>query len=135
MVTHIVGPVLKSCSFPAVYTPSGNNHLELGSGGGKPGISIYTVFQQSQCEVSEFHCPVLSLYEDYSELGELSPRSLVCEDGASRTVKEERKRTSKELRELWHKAILQQILLLRMEKENQKLQGKYIITSSVIYCC
>ncbi|KAG7268084.1 hypothetical protein CRUP_027562 [Coryphaenoides rupestris] len=35
----------------------------------------------------------------------------------------ERKRKSgEELRELWRKAILQQILLLRMEKENQKLQ-------------
>ncbi|KAM3864861.1 TBC1 domain family member 1 [Diretmus argenteus] len=39
-------------------------------------------------------------------------------------VPEERKRKSKEeLRELWRKAILQQILLLRMEKENQKLQA------------
>ncbi|KAJ6655391.1 hypothetical protein lerEdw1_005449 [Lerista edwardsae] len=63
---------------------------------------------------------------EYSELGELPPRSPfqpVCENGPFRTVKEERKRTSKELRELWQKAILQQILLLRMEKENQKLQG------------
>lgn len=61
-------------------------------------------------------------------MGELPPRSPlqpVCEDGSFRTIKEERRRTPKELRELWQKAILQQILLLRMEKENQKLQGKY----------
>ncbi|RXM37167.1 TBC1 domain family member 1 [Acipenser ruthenus] len=38
-------------------------------------------------------------------------------------VVEERKKTQHELRELWRKAILQQILLLRMEKENQKLQA------------
>ncbi|KAM5340113.1 TBC1 domain family member 1 isoform 2-T3 [Glossophaga mutica] len=67
-----------------------------------------------------------SRYEDYSELGELPPRSpleAVCEDGPFGPVPEEKKRTSRELRELWQKAILQQILLLRMEKENQKLQA------------
>ncbi|XP_010623383.1 TBC1 domain family member 1 isoform X2 [Fukomys damarensis] len=65
-------------------------------------------------------------YEDYSEIGELPPRSPlepVCEDGPFGPVLEEKKRTSRELRELWRKAILQQILLLRMEKENQKLQA------------
>ncbi|XP_023080406.1 TBC1 domain family member 1 isoform X6 [Piliocolobus tephrosceles] len=63
---------------------------------------------------------------DYSELGELPPRSPlepVCEDGPFGPPSEEKKRTSRELRELWQKAILQQILLLRMEKENQKLQA------------
>ncbi|XP_037385495.1 TBC1 domain family member 1 isoform X2 [Talpa occidentalis] len=67
-----------------------------------------------------------SRHEDYSELGELPPRSPlepVCEDGPFGPVPEEKKRTSRELRELWRKAILQQILLLRMEKENQKLQA------------
>ncbi|XP_039082972.1 TBC1 domain family member 1 isoform X2 [Hyaena hyaena] len=71
-------------------------------------------------------CDSPSRYEDYSELGELPPRSPlepVCEDGPVGPVSEERKRTSRELRELWQKAILQQILLLRMEKENQKLQA------------
>ncbi|KAM5287507.1 TBC1 domain family member 1 isoform 7-T7 [Hipposideros larvatus] len=71
-------------------------------------------------------CDSPSRYEDYSELGELPPRSPlepVCEDGPSGPVLEEKKRTSRELRELWRKAILQQILLLRMEKENQKLQA------------
>ncbi|XP_063096477.1 TBC1 domain family member 1 isoform X3 [Cavia porcellus] len=65
-------------------------------------------------------------FEDYSELGELPPRSPlepVCEDGPFGPVPEEKKRTPRELRELWRKAILQQILLLRMEKENQKLQA------------
>ncbi|XP_048365537.1 TBC1 domain family member 1 isoform X2 [Sphaerodactylus townsendi] len=71
-------------------------------------------------------CDSPSWHDDYSELGELplrSPLQPVCEDSLFRTIKEERKRTSKELRELWQKAILQQILLLRMEKENQKLQA------------
>uniref|UniRef100_A0A8C6QYH8 TBC1 domain family, member 1 n=1 Tax=Nannospalax galili TaxID=1026970 RepID=A0A8C6QYH8_NANGA len=71
-------------------------------------------------------CDSPSRYEDYSELGELPPRSPlepVCEDGLFGPVPEEKKRTSRELRELWRKAILQQILLLRMEKENQKLQA------------
>ncbi|XP_069868537.1 TBC1 domain family member 1 isoform X6 [Dipodomys merriami] len=71
-------------------------------------------------------CDSPSRYDDYSELGELPPRSPlepVCEDGPFGPVPEEKKRTSRELRELWKKAILQQILLLRMEKENQKLQA------------
>ncbi|XP_059238300.1 TBC1 domain family member 1 isoform X2 [Mustela nigripes] len=71
-------------------------------------------------------CDSPSRYEDYSELGELPPRSPlepVCEDRPFCPVPEEKKRTSRELRELWQKAILQQILLLRMEKENQKLQA------------
>nr|XP_054409797.1 TBC1 domain family member 1 isoform X11 [Pongo abelii] len=71
-------------------------------------------------------CDSSSRYEDYSELGELPPRSPlepVCEDGPFGPPPEEKKRTSCELRELWQKAILQQILLLRMEKENQKLQA------------
>lgn len=71
-------------------------------------------------------CDSPSRYDDYSELGELPPRSPlepVCEDGPFGPVNEERKRTPRELRELWKKAIIQQILLLRMEKENQKLQA------------
>ncbi|XP_014726506.1 PREDICTED: TBC1 domain family member 1 isoform X4 [Sturnus vulgaris] len=71
-------------------------------------------------------CDSPSRYDDYCELGDLPPRSPlepVCEDGPFGPVKEERKRTPHELRELWKKAIIQQILLLRMEKENQKLQA------------
>ncbi|XP_060044203.1 TBC1 domain family member 1 isoform X3 [Erinaceus europaeus] len=71
-------------------------------------------------------CDSPSRHEDYSELGELPPRSPlepVCEDGPFGPVPEEKKMTSRELRELWQKAILQQVLLLRMEKENQKLQA------------
>uniref|UniRef100_A0A8D0AAA4 TBC1 domain family member 1 n=1 Tax=Sander lucioperca TaxID=283035 RepID=A0A8D0AAA4_SANLU len=45
-------------------------------------------------------------------------------DSSIRVVLEERtKRSKEELRELWRKAILQQILLQRMERENQKLQA------------
>ncbi|NXN88200.1 TBCD1 protein, partial [Bombycilla garrulus] len=71
-------------------------------------------------------CDSPSRHDDYCELGDLPPRSPlepVCEDGPFGPVKEERKRTPHELRELWKKAIIQQILLLRMEKENQKLQA------------
>ncbi|XP_037620283.1 TBC1 domain family member 1 isoform X1 [Sebastes umbrosus] len=45
-------------------------------------------------------------------------------DSSIRLVPEERTKKSKEeLRELWRKAIMQQILLQRMERENQKLQA------------
>ncbi|XP_026059692.1 TBC1 domain family member 1-like isoform X1 [Carassius auratus] len=45
-------------------------------------------------------------------------------DSMLEAVPEERKKKSgAELRALWRKAILQQILLLRMERENQKLQA------------
>ncbi|XP_072771020.1 TBC1 domain family member 1 isoform X2 [Nerophis lumbriciformis] len=45
-------------------------------------------------------------------------------ESSMRAVPEQRTRKSKEeLRELWRKAILQQILLQRMERENQKLQA------------
>ncbi|XP_029020193.1 TBC1 domain family member 1 isoform X2 [Betta splendens] len=45
-------------------------------------------------------------------------------DSSMKTVPEEApKRGKEELRELWRKAILQQILLQRMERENQKLQA------------
>lgn len=47
-------------------------------------------------------------------------------DSSMRAVPEEKaKRSKEELRELWRKAILQQILLQRMERENQKLQGEF----------
>ncbi|XP_029445367.1 TBC1 domain family member 1 isoform X5 [Rhinatrema bivittatum] len=71
-------------------------------------------------------CDSTIRYEDRSELGDLPPRSPlepVFEDGSFKSVVEERSRTSREIRDLWKKAILQQILLLRMEKENQKLQA------------
>uniref|UniRef100_A0A7N6F914 TBC1 domain family member 1 n=1 Tax=Anabas testudineus TaxID=64144 RepID=A0A7N6F914_ANATE len=45
-------------------------------------------------------------------------------DSSMKMVPEETpKRSKEELRELWRKAILQQILLQRMERENQKLQA------------
>ncbi|XP_072920949.1 TBC1 domain family member 1-like isoform X4 [Hemitrygon akajei] len=58
--------------------------------------------------------------------GDVSSRASMatsCNDGYLGAVAEEKKRTPRELRDLWRKAILQQILLLRMEKENQKLQA------------
>ncbi|XP_064818334.1 TBC1 domain family member 1-like [Oncorhynchus masou masou] len=45
-------------------------------------------------------------------------------DGSLGVVPEERKKRGRaELRQLWRKAILQQTLLLRMERENSKIQG------------
>uniref|UniRef100_A0A8C6X8P2 TBC1 domain family member 4 n=1 Tax=Naja naja TaxID=35670 RepID=A0A8C6X8P2_NAJNA len=82
-------------------------------------IFLRVATPQKGCDPSGWH-------EDYSELGELAPRSPlqpVCEDRPFGGTKEDRKKTPKELRELWQKAILQHILLLRMEKENQKLQA------------
>ncbi|XP_069781059.1 TBC1 domain family member 1-like isoform X3 [Narcine bancroftii] len=64
--------------------------------------------------------------QDHSELGDVTSRTslvMTCNDGYLGAVAEERKHTSAELRHLWRKAIFQQILLLRMEKENQKLQA------------
>uniref|UniRef100_A0A8C5LMP7 TBC1 domain family member 4 n=1 Tax=Leptobrachium leishanense TaxID=445787 RepID=A0A8C5LMP7_9ANUR len=71
-------------------------------------------------------CDSPNRVEERLELGEITPRSPlepVCEDGPFGPVVAIGHRTSEELRELWKKAILQQILLLRMEKENQKLQA------------
>ncbi|XP_063520527.1 TBC1 domain family member 1 isoform X16 [Pongo pygmaeus] len=103
------------------------NHL--GDSGGTPVKTRRHSWRQQiflRVATPQKACDSSSRYEDYSELGELPPRSPlepVCEDGPFGPPPEEKKRTSCELRELWQKAILQQILLLRMEKENQKLQG------------
>ncbi|MGH0162753.1 UNVERIFIED_CONTAM: hypothetical protein FKN15_064569 [Acipenser sinensis] len=70
-------------------------------------------------------CDSPSRYDEWTDVAELpsrAPLSPVCGDGLVPVV-EERKKSQHELRELWRKAILQQILLLRMEKENQKLQA------------
>ncbi|XP_072920947.1 TBC1 domain family member 1-like isoform X2 [Hemitrygon akajei] len=64
--------------------------------------------------------------QDHPNGGDVSSRASMatsCNDGYLGAVAEEKKRTPRELRDLWRKAILQQILLLRMEKENQKLQA------------
>ncbi|XP_041121135.1 TBC1 domain family member 1-like isoform X4 [Polyodon spathula] len=71
-------------------------------------------------------CDSPSRYDEWTDVAELpsrAPLSPVCGDGFLVPVVEERKKTQHELRELWRKAILQQIVLLRMEKENQKLQA------------
>ncbi|XP_032133254.1 TBC1 domain family member 4 isoform X6 [Sapajus apella] len=68
---------------------------------------------------------------DRSELLPLSPLSPTMEEeplviflsGEDDPEKIEERKKSKELRSLWRKAIHQQILLLRMEKENQKLEA------------
>ncbi|XP_053314338.1 TBC1 domain family member 1 isoform X2 [Spea bombifrons] len=71
-------------------------------------------------------CDSPNRFEERTELGDIAPRSPlepVCEDGPFGSVAVFKHRSPEELRELWKKAILQQILLLRMEKENQKLQA------------
>ncbi|XP_075865489.1 TBC1 domain family member 4 isoform X3 [Microcebus murinus] len=68
---------------------------------------------------------------DRNELLPLSPLAPTVEEeplviflaGDDDPEKIEEKKKSKELRSLWRKAIHQQILLLRMEKENQKLEA------------
>ncbi|XP_038166433.1 TBC1 domain family member 4 isoform X2 [Arvicola amphibius] len=69
---------------------------------------------------------------DRTELLPLSPLTPTMEEeplviflsGDEDTEKAEEKKKSKELKSLWKKAIHQQILLLRMEKENQKLEAR-----------
>ncbi|OCT96776.1 hypothetical protein XELAEV_18008990mg [Xenopus laevis] len=76
--------------------------------------------------VKEESASLLPALPDHSDLGDIPPRSPlepVREDYPVRSAAEIRHRTVKELRLLWKKAILQQILLLRMEKENKKLQA------------
>ncbi|XP_041130548.1 TBC1 domain family member 1-like isoform X2 [Polyodon spathula] len=71
-------------------------------------------------------CDLPSRYEDWADVAELPSRvslALACGDGLPVPVVQEKNKTEHELRELWRKAILQQILLLRMERENQKLQA------------
>ncbi|KAF3825756.1 hypothetical protein GH733_006583 [Mirounga leonina] len=68
---------------------------------------------------------------DRNELLPLSPLAPTMEEepliiftsGKDDSEKAEERRKSEELRSLWRKAIHQQILLLRMEKENQKLEA------------
>lgn len=69
---------------------------------------------------------------DRTELLPLSPLSPTMEEeplviflsGDEDAEKIEEKKKSKEIKSLWKKAIHQQILLLRMEKENQKLEAR-----------
>ncbi|XP_018422737.1 PREDICTED: TBC1 domain family member 1 isoform X2 [Nanorana parkeri] len=71
-------------------------------------------------------CDSPNRFDERAELGDIPPRSPlqpVCENCPFVQVATVRHRAPEELRELWKKAILQQILLLRMEKENQKLQA------------
>lgn len=68
---------------------------------------------------------------DRSELLPLSPLAPTMEEeplvifmsGEDDPEKSEERKKAEELRSLWRKAIHQQILLLRMEKENQKLEA------------
>lgn len=71
-------------------------------------------------------------HSDTRELLPLSPRSLdsrldpfghLLSSGDSLSEERPRK-TQADYRALWKTAIHQQILLLRMEKENQRLEGK-----------
>uniref|UniRef100_W5N5G9 TBC1 domain family member 4 n=1 Tax=Lepisosteus oculatus TaxID=7918 RepID=W5N5G9_LEPOC len=115
-------------------TPHQRNDLDIRSSPGRDGsdspmrIRRHSWRQQIFLRVAtpQKSCDSSGRYDDRSDAGEAPPRAALgpglCE-GLLGPVAEERKRTRQELRELWRKAILQQILLLRMEKENQKLQA------------
>ncbi|KAK1175338.1 TBC1 domain family member 1-like [Acipenser oxyrinchus oxyrinchus] len=84
--------------------------------------------EQSGCMLKrrQYIAPCFSFSPEWADVAELPSRvslAPVCGDGLPVPVVQERKKTEHELRELWKKTILQQILLLRMEKENQKLQA------------
>lgn len=69
-------------------------------------------------------------FSDISEVQELLPLSPRSRSSVMELSKqllppgEKHKRTSVDYRALWKTAIHQQILLLRMEKENQRLEGE-----------
>uniref|UniRef100_A0A672I3S6 TBC1 domain family member 4 n=1 Tax=Salarias fasciatus TaxID=181472 RepID=A0A672I3S6_SALFA len=95
--------------------------LRVASPMNKPSASM----QQTGCIFSTDHC-------DVGELLPLSPRALNSNvDSLGRLLPragdpasgERPKRTGAEYRALWRTAIHQQILLLRMEKENQRLEA------------
>uniref|UniRef100_A0A3B3RKQ0 TBC1 domain family member 4 n=1 Tax=Paramormyrops kingsleyae TaxID=1676925 RepID=A0A3B3RKQ0_9TELE len=65
-------------------------------------------------------CDTPSRYDGNSIL---CPRRAPLEPPLGAVPEERRRRSRAELRELWRKAVLQQILLLRMERENLKLQA------------
>ena len=73
----------------------------------------------------------VSDHSDARELLPLSPRASL--DALGRLLPqtgehpsgERPKRTGTDYRDLWKTAIHQQILLLRMEKENQRLEGEF----------
>lgn len=80
---------------------------------------------------------------DRNELLPLSPLTPTMEEdplviflsGEEDPEKGEEKKKSKEFKSLWKKAIHQQILLLRMEKENQKLEGELFKHGRMLGCC
>lgn len=76
-------------------------------------------------------------HSDARELLPLSPRASLDALGhllpstGDRLSGERPKRTATEYRALWKNAIRQQILLLRMEKENQRLEGEWQLLIAV----
>ena len=71
---------------------------------------------QHECVIFICRVHVLFFFETDPELG-------VIPQSASWAQMVGRKRSAKELRALWRKAIMEQILLIRMERENNSLQG------------
>ena len=71
---------------------------------------------QRECVIFICRVHVLFFFETDPELG-------VIPQSASWAQMVGRKRSAKELRALWRKAIMEQILLIRMERENNSLQG------------
>ncbi|CAN9497580.1 unnamed protein product [Ophioblennius macclurei] len=89
--------------------------LRVASPMNKPSASMQ---QTDHCDAGEL-LPLSprALNSNLDSLGRLLPR------GGDRTSEERPKRTPADYRALWKTAIRQQILLLRMEKENQRLEA------------
>ena len=71
---------------------------------------------QHECVIFICCVDVLFFFETDPELG-------VIPQSTSWSQMVRRRRSAKELRALWRKAIMEQILLIRMERENNSLQG------------
>uniref|UniRef100_A0A8C4RR79 TBC1 domain family member 4 n=1 Tax=Erpetoichthys calabaricus TaxID=27687 RepID=A0A8C4RR79_ERPCA len=130
-ITSIPKPKLMRHYSVSTETPHKRNDIELwaraqGDSDGSPVKNRRHSWRQQiflRVATPQKPCDASSRIEDATEIVPGSPLSPMCGENPLGPVIEEKKKTPQELRELWKKAILQQILLLRMEKENQKLQA------------
>ncbi|XP_022255719.1 TBC1 domain family member 4-like isoform X2 [Limulus polyphemus] len=81
----------------------------------KQGSWRQVIFQRVQTPIQERK----ALLEEH-----LKPEDSLEPPGSSEKVASLSKRSKSELRALWKKAIMEQIILIRMEKENRKLQAR-----------
>ncbi|XP_039607218.1 TBC1 domain family member 1 isoform X3 [Polypterus senegalus] len=130
-ITSIPKPKLMRHYSVSTETPHKRNDIELraraqGDSDGSPVKNRRHSWRQQiflRVATPQKPCDASSRIEDAPEIVPGSPLSPMCGENPLGPVIEEKKKTPQELRELWKKTIMQQILLLRMEKENQKLQA------------